>query len=1500
MATSPFVMYDGSSDAALAAALLASNGGGIVVDTSSIVLHASGSDAVNFYDGSITGLGIGAGLLLTSGTTPSTTNTSTGFGTDNSGTSGFSNGDADIDAVVNHVFQTQSYDATTLSFAFSVTDPNATSISFDLVFGSDEYPEWVDAFVDSAVVMVNGTNYALFNHDPNAPLSVISSNLAAGYFQDNNGTNLLAIEYDGVSHMLKIVAPIIAGQTNTIKIGIADTGDHVLDSGIFLANLSAGTTPGSGVVDNPGGGTTGDDTCTGSSKSEYFDLQAGNDIAYAGGGDDIVVAGAGKDQVYGGSGNDELKGDSGDDWLDGGADVDTAVYTGASSAYNLSYDVLTGVTTVNDSQGLEGLDSLVGIELLKFSDGVFNLNGATLTPAGSPPPPTSNAPGLVLLSGIAAAGHTLTANLSDPDGTPNPISWEWQTSGDGGTTWSTVIGATNNTYDVLSGDANQALRAIANYIDGADLSSNAISAGKAILASTSGDLKVTLLQLEAPIGFSEVNPITTLVQRAIDLGLSPNQAVQAISSVLNLPAGIKLNSYDAYQVLQTSPSDAKALTMELVAVQVAIFTSLSDDDTGINLSLALVNAAAAGQTIDLANAATLAQILGVDITGLSKQDYPQPLKEIVDRNKSMAEAIADGQGLAAIAKEWTDLLSIQDGIASTSIADLSHHLNQAPIGTANAVLAAVEQGGCTLLSSSDLLAGFSDADGDTLLVSGLGCDGGGSVTDNGDGSWTFVADGAFSGPVELSYTVEDGNGGLINASQLLVVTAPPAADQEASGSLVVDGLALEAGLLIASLNDLVDADGATSTDYRWQEQTGASWSDLSGQTSATLAIPDDQSYVGKTVRVLATSTDILGGSTEFSSAGQLIANVDDAASGSLEVSGTAAEGGALSALLNNVVDADGTTSTDYRWQEWNGASWSDLSGKNTAILTIPDDQSYVGKTVRVLATSTDILGGSTEFSSAGQLIANVNDQPTGGVSLTGTLKQGQILNASNSIADDDGLGAITYTWQGANTANGTYSTLATGGSYQLAAGDVNHYIRVVASYTDGCGTTESLASAATASPIAVVDSTPPMVTGMIVSGNSVTLSFSEAIKGTNLLAANFKRAIGTATAVSAKTISLDTVTNTVTLSFSGSSPTSTSAVKLSYSAISGNANAGLITDQAGNPLLTFGNRVAETYQSAANVTTLGDNGLTLPATSYTNLVLTGSAITGNGNALANTIIGTTAANSLDGKAGNDFIDGGDGGDLYIVSSSADHAVAEFKDSGSSGNDQARFTSTTANQILHLYAGDTGLEEAVIGTGTTGTATTTGTTSLSLDATEVLNALSITGNNGANSLLGSAFGDSLFGNGGADIIHGNGGNDSITGGTGRDVLTGEGGIDSFVYSILTDSSLQVSKSNTAANYDRITDLDLDLGDGIVDRIDGPTAISAGGVTMLATAVTNLTAAGISAVLTTSTFGAFKAVAFSYGSQTFLALNDKTAGFSATNDGLIDITGFSGNLNNLAIL
>ena len=771
----PFAVYSGSNHTALISALLAANSG-ISMIAGSIQLLPSGPSAVNFYDGSLAALGIAAGLLLTSGTTPGTSNTVDWFGDDNSGSTGFANGDPDIDAVVNTVFQTQSYDATTLAFDFTVADPSATSVSFDIVFGSDEYPEWVDQFVDSAVVLVNGVNYALFNHDPMHPLSVVSSNLAAGYFIDN-ASNVLPIEYDGVSHVLKIVAPIHAG-TNTIKIGIADTGDHIYDSGIFLANLAAGNIPGSGVVITPPtAGTDNSDTLSGSSKDEYFDLKGGDDTVYAGAGDDIVVAGSGNDVVYGGSGDDDLKGDSGDDTIDGGDGNDSAVFSGASAEYSVTYDALAGAYLITDSKtgsASEGSDTLTATEGVQFSDGLFLLSPDGLIPVVTPGGDPVNHPGTVLISGTGAVGASLTASVNDLDGVPASVDYQWQLL-DGGN-WTDIAGAHGATYTVAVGDAGTQIRVVASYIDKAATAENLTSPAKAILDAHSGDLVVTLLQLKAPLGASTMNPLTTLVQNAIELGISPNLASNTLKQVLAIDAAVNLQHYDAWSVLQGNPSDpmalAFALAFEKVAVQVAIVTSLSDDDTGVSLTLAILNAAENGQQFDLANADDLATILGVDITGISdKNDYPQPLREIFDRNASMSEALADGGEVSVIEQEWQDLLSIQTGIDSTSIADLSVHVNQAPTGSATATLPDGLGGMPYLITATALLAGFSDPDGDALSVVGLSGSNGGTLQDHADGTWTFTPQQGFSGPVELTYTVADGQGGETPGSQLFAIPA---------------------------------------------------------------------------------------------------------------------------------------------------------------------------------------------------------------------------------------------------------------------------------------------------------------------------------------------------------------------------------------------------------------------------------------------------------------------------------------------------------------------------------------------------------------------------------------------------------------------------------------------------------------------------------------------------------------------------------------------------------
>ncbi|MBM3273251.1 hypothetical protein FJY94_08455, partial [Candidatus Kaiserbacteria bacterium] len=89
-----------------------------------------------------------------------------------------------------------------------------------------------------------------------------------------------------------------------------------------------------------------------------------------------------------------------------------------------------------------------------------------------------------------------------------------------------------------------------------------------------------------------------------------------------------------------------------------------------------------------------------------------------------------------------------------------------------------------------------------------------------------------------------------------------------------------------------------------------------------------------------------------------------------------------------------------------------------------------------------------------------NTSPTGMVTITGTAAQGQTLTASNNLADADGMGTVSYQWQ-SSTDGTAWSNISTGSTLSLTQALVGKQIRVVASYTDGFNTVESVASAAT-------------------------------------------------------------------------------------------------------------------------------------------------------------------------------------------------------------------------------------------------------------------------------------------------------------------------------------------------------------------------------------------------------------------------------------------------------
>ena len=252
--------------------------------------------------------------------------------------------------------------------------------------------------------------------------------------------------------------------------------------------------------------------------------------------------------------------------------------------------------------------------------------------------------------------------------------------------------------------------------------------------------------------------------------------------------------------------------------------------------------------------------------------------------------------------------------------------------------------------------------------------------------------------------------------------------------------------------------------------------------------------------------------------------------------------------------------------------------------------------------------------------------------------------------------------------------------------------------------------------------------------------------------------------------------------------------------LDGGAGADQMTGGTGNDIYVVDNVSDKVIEDAGAA---GGIDLVRASVSYTlpvnveNLELTGTGnLSGTGNAADNLITGNPGNNLLNGKGGTDSIDGGEGSDIYVVGATAEHPAAEFNDTGTDGVDEVRF-SDKAGSTLKLYAGDTGIERVVIGTGTAAAASVTGSTALNVDAADMPDGITLIGNAGANRLTGTEFADVITGGGGNDTLIGGAGEDTLNGGAGNDVLTGGEGADCFVFN---------SVLNSTSNKDRLTDFE----------------------------------------------------------------------------------------------
>ncbi|MCB2220914.1 MAG: choice-of-anchor L domain-containing protein, partial [Bacteroidetes bacterium] len=203
-----------------------------------------------FSNGQTTNLGISSGIFLTSGAGYNIPGPNVATGS--TGANGMP-GHPSLNAITT----SPTYDAAVLEFDFI---PESDTLRFKYVFGSEEYNEYVNSsfndvfgyfvtgpdpmggmYSDENIALIPGTSTSVKINSVNngwAPGGVVPTGPCTNcaYFSDNTGG--LTLEYDAFTTVLVAFLQVVPCETYHIKIGVADAGDGILDSGVFLEENS--------------------------------------------------------------------------------------------------------------------------------------------------------------------------------------------------------------------------------------------------------------------------------------------------------------------------------------------------------------------------------------------------------------------------------------------------------------------------------------------------------------------------------------------------------------------------------------------------------------------------------------------------------------------------------------------------------------------------------------------------------------------------------------------------------------------------------------------------------------------------------------------------------------------------------------------------------------------------------------------------------------------------------------------------------------------------------------------------------------------------------------------------------------------------------------------------------------------------------------------------------------------------------------------------------------
>ncbi|PVE05744.1 hypothetical protein H663_020290, partial [Limnohabitans planktonicus II-D5] len=383
---------------------------------------------------------------------------------------------------------------------------------------------------------------------------------------------------------------------------------------------------------------------------------------------------------------------------------------------------------------------------------------------------------------------------------------------------------------------------------------------------------------------------------------------------------------------------------------------------------------------------------------------------------TLSYLIADGQGGHTAASQTLSLNSVNDAPALTGeTADLING----------------QEGQAYEVTAADLLKGYTDVEGDALSVAALSANHG-SVTDNGNGTYTITPDTGYAGLVTLSYKVVDAQGAQTAATQSFGLTANNvapaltgtpanlAAGQEDSaytvrvqdlltgysdqdgGTLAIENLRVDHGQVqltapgVYTITPDANYNGTLTLSYKVVDGQG-------GRTNATQTVTlesvndapaltslpailaagaEDQAYQVTAAQLLQGYSDVDGGTL---SVGALIANhgsVTDNGDGTYTITPAANYNGPVT-LTYKVLDGQGAEKSVSQSFSLNSVNDAPALTSQTAILTAGvEDTVYTFTAAQLLQGYSDVDGGSLSVTNVTAEHGILTDDGQGNYSFT--------------------------------------------------------------------------------------------------------------------------------------------------------------------------------------------------------------------------------------------------------------------------------------------------------------------------------------------------------------------------------------------------------------------------------------------------------------------------------------------------------------------------------------